>query len=163
MAQSPNPLGLLVKLYLLLALVVHVLVIMWTSKLTHDYEYSKKEEVAKANRRMTYYKKTSQDFSYGKDIRIFNLRNRIMDNYQEEINAYVKLQRMIKNREYLLGMAGIVTLLLTNVLMYGTLVQRVLGGMPVSLFMTSGGTSMPPVEPPWRMTRPIPPPQRIPE
>lgn len=119
---------------LLVALVVHVLVIMWTSKLTHDYEYSKKEEVSKASRRTNYYQKTSQDFSYGKDIRIFNLRKRIMDNYQEEINAYVKLQKMIRNREYLLGLLGIVTLLLTNVLMYGTLVQRVLGGMPVSSF-----------------------------
>ncbi|MBQ8280415.1 MAG: ABC transporter ATP-binding protein [Roseburia sp.] len=119
---------------LLIALVVHMLVIMWTSKLTHDFEYSKKEQVSKANRRINYYQKTSSDFSYGKDIRIFNLRKRIMDNYQEEINAYVKLQRMIKNREYLLGLLGIVTLLVTNVLMYGTLVQRVLDGMSVSSF-----------------------------
>ena len=119
---------------LLVSLVLHVIVIMWTSKRTHDYEYAKKEQVSKANRRINYYQKTSQDFSYGKDIRIFNLRKRIMDNYQEEINAYVKLQRMIRNREYLLGLLGIVTLLLSNVLVYGTLVQRVLGGMPVSSF-----------------------------
>ena len=119
---------------LLVSLVLHVIVIMWTSKRTHDYEYSKKEQVSKANRRINYYQKTSQDFSYGKDIRIFNLRKRIMDNYQEEINAYVKLQRMIRNREYLLGLLGIATLLLSNVLVYGTLVQRVIGGMPVSSF-----------------------------
>ena len=119
---------------LLVSLVLHVIVIMWTSKRTHDYEYARKEQVSKANRRINYYQKTSQDFSYGKDIRIFNLRKRIMDNYQEEINAYVKLQRMIRNREYLLGLLGIVTLLLSNVLVYGTLVQRVLGGMPVSSF-----------------------------
>ena len=119
---------------LLVSLVLHVIVIMWTSKRTHDYEYAKKEQVSKANRRINYYQKTSQDFSYGKDIRIFNLRKRIMDNYQEEINAYVKLQRMIRNREYLLGLLGIATLLLSNVLVYGTLVQRVIGGMPVSSF-----------------------------
>ena len=119
---------------LLVSLVLHVIVIMWTSKRTHDYEYAKKEQVSKANRRINYYQKTSQDFSYGKDIRIFNLRKRIMDNYQEEINAYVKLQRMIRNREYLLGLLGIATLLLSNVLVYGTLVQRVLGGMSVSSF-----------------------------
>ena len=119
---------------LLVSLVLHVIVIMWTSKRTHDYEYAKKEQVSKANRRINYYQKTSQDFSYGKDIRIFNLRKRIMDNYQEEINAAVKLQRMIRNREYLLGLLGIATLLLSNVLVYGTLVQRVLGGMPVSSF-----------------------------
>ena len=58
---------------LLVSLVVHVAVIMWTAKLTHDYEYSKKEEVSKAWRRIGYYQRTTQDFSYGKDIRIFNL------------------------------------------------------------------------------------------
>ncbi len=128
MAGALNPL-------LLVALVAHVAVTMWTSKLTHDYEYSKKEEISKAQRRMGYYRNTSQDFSYGKDIRIFNLRERIMNNYQEEINAYLKLLVKIKNREYLLGFAGIVTLLVTNLLTYGILVNKVLNGMPVSSFV----------------------------
>ncbi len=120
---------------LLLAIAVHVAVTMWTSKLTHDYEYSKKEETSKAQRRMDYYRKTTQDFSYGKDIRIFNLRQRIMANYQEEINAYLRLLVKIKNREYLLGFAGIATLLLTNLLTYGILVNKVLTGMSVSSFV----------------------------
>lgn len=119
---------------LLLSLVLHVAVVMWVSKKTHDFEYSKKEETSRAWRRIGYYQRTSQDFSYGKDIRIFNLRSRIMDNYQEEIGAYIKLFRSIRNRAYVLGLLGIITLLLTNVLTYGTLVQRVLEGMPVSSF-----------------------------
>ncbi|MGN1155163.1 MAG: ABC transporter ATP-binding protein [Agathobacter sp.] len=119
---------------LLISLVVHVLVIMWTSKLTHDYEYSKKEEMSKARRRTGYYEKTTQDFSYGKDIRIFNLRERIMSNYQQEIDAYVRLFAKIRNREFLLGLAGIATLFISNVLTYGILIQNVLGGMAVSSF-----------------------------
>lgn len=119
---------------LLLSLVVHVAVILWTSKLTHDYEYSKKEETSKAWRRIGYYERTTLDFSYGKDIRIFNLRNRIMDNYQAEINTMVKLFAGIKNREFLLGLCGIVTLLISNVLTYGILVRQVVNGMPVSSF-----------------------------
>lgn len=119
---------------LLLSLVVHVAVIMWTSKLTHDYEYSKKEEMSKAWRRIGYYQRTTQDFSYGKDIRIFNLRKRIMDNYQAEINAHLKIYASIKNREFLLGLCGIVTLLISNLLTYGILVQNVLDGMSVSSF-----------------------------
>ena len=119
---------------LLISLVVHVIVIMWTSKLTHDYEYSKKEEISKAWRRIGYYQRTTLDFSYGKDIRIFNLRTRIMDNYQAEIDAYVKLFSGIKNREFLLGLCGIVTLLISNVLTYGILLQNVMNGMPVSSF-----------------------------
>jgi len=119
---------------LLVSMVVHVAVILWTSKLTHDYEYSKKEETSKAWRRMNYYQKTTLDFSYGKDIRIFNVRKRIMDNYQAEIDAYVGLFAKIKNREFLLGLCGIVTLLISNVLTYGILVQNVINGMPVSSF-----------------------------
>lgn len=119
---------------LLLSLVVHVAVIMWTSKLTHDYEYSKKEEMSKAWRRIGYYQKMTQDFSYGKDIRIFNLRKRIMDNYQAEIDAHIKIYAKIKNREFFLGLCGIITLLVSNLLTYGILVQSVLDGMPVSSF-----------------------------
>lgn len=119
---------------LLISLVVHVLVIMWISKATHDFEYAKKKETSKAQRRIGYYQKTTQDFSYGKDIRIFNLRNRVMDNYQEEINAFLKLLGQIRNREYLLSLLGIVTLLITNVLTYGILIYNVLNGMPVSSF-----------------------------
>lgn len=119
---------------LLISLVVHVIVIMWASKVTHDYEYAKKEEVSKAERRIGYYRKTTQDFSYGKDIRIFNLRKRIMDNYQEEIHAFLRLFSQIRNREYVYGLAGIVTLLITNVLTYGILIHSVLNGMPVSSF-----------------------------
>ena len=119
---------------LLLALVGHVAVLMLTSKWTHDYEYARKEEQAKIRRKLNYYQRTTQDFSYGKDIRIFNLRSRIMENYQEELNAHLKLFAAIYDREFLLGLLGIVTLLLTNVLTYGTLVQRVLEGMPVSSF-----------------------------
>lgn len=119
---------------LLVSMIAHVAVILWTSKLTHDYEYSKKEETSKAWRRMDYYQKTTLDFSYGKDIRIFNVRKRIMDNYQAEIDAYVGLFAKIKNREFLLGLCGIVTLLISNVLTYGILVQSVINGMPVSSF-----------------------------
>ncbi len=119
---------------LLISLVAHVLVVMWTSKLTHDYEYSKKQELAKADRRIGYYKRTTQDFSFGKDIRIFNLRERIMANYQAEIDALVALFTKIRNREYVLGFLSLFTLLISNALTYGILIYEVLHGMPVSSF-----------------------------
>lgn len=119
---------------LLISLVVHVLMVMWTSKLTHDYEYARKQELSKAARRINYYKTTTQDFSYGKDIRIFNLRDRIMENYQEEINAYLVLFAKIRNREYALGFLSLFTLFVSNVLTYGILIYEVLHGMPISSF-----------------------------
>lgn len=115
-------------------LILHVIVMMWAAKAAHAYEYSQKEEVSRVRRRIDYFRKTTHDFSYGKDIRIFNMRERIMTNYRAEIETYVCLMAKIKGREYLYGLAGIVTLFVTNALMYATLIQGVLGGMPVSSF-----------------------------
>lgn len=119
---------------LLLSLIMHAFVIIQTSKMTHDYEYSKKQEIAKARRRIAYYQKTTQDFAYGKDIRIFQLRERIMKNYQDEIQAYLTLFSNIRNREYLLGFGALFTLFISNALTYGILIYEVLHGMSVSSF-----------------------------
>lgn len=119
---------------ILLALVVHVLVTMWVSRMSHNYSYSKKEEVAKAERQINYYYKTTHDFSFGKDIRIYNFRDRILKNYQSEIGALTVLKKKIAGREYLLGFAGLLTLLFTNVAMYGILIYRAYEGMPISSF-----------------------------
>ena len=118
----------------LLAIVVHVIVTMWAARKTHNYQYARKEELAKAGRKKTYYRKTTNDFTFGKDIRIFNLRNRILSNYQAEIDAYTSLNKKIKNKEYLYGFAGLFTLLLSNVVMYGILIYKAYMGMPISSF-----------------------------
>jgi ATP-binding cassette subfamily B protein/ATP-binding cassette subfamily C protein len=114
--------------------IIHWLTLMFVSAKTHDFEYSKKEEIAGASRRKEYFKKTSQDFSFGKDIRIFNFRKRLLDNLKYEINAYVKLFGMVENRKYVLGLLGILTLLLTNVCMYYILIKKAVAGMPISSF-----------------------------
>lgn len=119
---------------ILAALVLHVAVTMWVSKSDYTYRYDRREEEAKAKRRIDYFYKTTHDFSYGKDIRIYNFRDRIMKNYQAEINALTSLIKQFARRKYVMGLIGIVTLLLTNVLMYGILIYRGYEGMPVSSF-----------------------------
>lgn len=119
---------------ILVALIFHVAVTMWASRQNHNYRYARKEEQAKASRKISYYYKTTHDFSYGKDIRIYNFRDRIMKNYQEEILALTSIVKKFANREYLLGFAGLFTLTVTNILMYGILIYRAYYGMPVSSF-----------------------------
>ena len=116
----------------LLLVILHCGVLMWVSAKTHDYEYSLKEEKSKASRRMRYFNKTTHDFSFGKDIRIFNFRERIIANYKEEIGAFTGVLKMIENRRFLLGLVGIASLILTDVAMYGTLIYKAYQGMPVS-------------------------------
>lgn len=120
--------------WILLVLILHVFVTMWVSRMSHNYSYSKKEEEAKASRKINYYYRTTHDFSFGKDIRIYNFRDRILKNYQEEIKALTVLRGKIAGREYLLEFAGIFTLLLTNVVMYGILIYQAYYGMPISSF-----------------------------
>ena len=126
--------GMTLSPFVVLALVLHVIVIMWVSAKVHDLEYAKKEDIAKASRRMRYFRNTTQDFTFGKDIRIFDLRQRILDNYKSEINAYVAVKRMLANKKFLLGGASLLTLLLTNVVMYGILIEKTYNGMPISSF-----------------------------
>lgn len=120
--------------WILLALVVHVLTMMWASRRNHDYRYARKEERAKDERRIRYYYDTTHDFSYGKDIRIYNFRDRILTNYEREIQSLRALVKKLARHEYMLGLVGIATLLLTNALVYGILIARTLHGMPISSF-----------------------------
>lgn len=120
--------------FVLLALILHVGVVMWMSRSDHNFRYARKEESAKAERKMKYYEKTSQDFSFGKDIRIYNLRERILNNYEMEIRTYKKLIQKFADHKYVTSLVGVLTLLLTNVLMYGILIYRAYHGMPISSF-----------------------------
>ncbi len=116
----------------LVVTVLHCVTLMWVSVKTHDYEYSLKEERSKAQRRISYFNKTTHDFSFGKDIRIFNFRERIIANYKKEIEAFTAVIKMVENRRFALGFLGLFTLVFTNVAMYGILIYKAYQGMPVS-------------------------------
>lgn len=120
--------------WIVLALVAHVLVTMWVARQNHNYRYARKSEQAKQTRKISYYYNTTHDFSYGKDIRIYNLRDRIMKNYDAEIKGLMTLVKKLERHEYLLGLCGIATLFVTNVLMYGILIFDAVNGMSVSDF-----------------------------
>ncbi len=127
-------LGVSLNPLIVLALILHVAVTMFVSAKTHDFEYARKEDLAKAGRRVGYYEKTSADFRFGKDIRIFDLRDRILKNYKQEIRAYSAVRALIENKKFALGFLSLVTLLISNVTMYGLLAYKAYNGMPISDF-----------------------------
>lgn len=119
---------------ILICLCLHVAVTMWVGKLNYKNEYNCKEETSAANRKINYFHNTTHDFSYGKDIRIYHLKNRIMANYDAEIGALKKILQKLRSREYLLSFLCLGTLLITNVVMYGILISQAYGGMAISSF-----------------------------
>lgn len=116
------------------ALLIHVAATMFVSAKTHDCEYQHKEELAHARRKVQYYEKTTSDFRFGKDIRVFNMRDRILKNYLQEIKAYTKVLALVENKRYALSFISLLTLLVADGSMYGFLIYKAYYGMPISDF-----------------------------
>ena len=102
--------------------------------MAHNYRHANKQAESKAWRRIKYFRNTTNDFTFGKDIRIFNFRDRILRNYRMEIEAYTGLMGKIKKKEWLYGLLGMAAMLLTNIVMYGILIYDSCQGMPISSF-----------------------------
>ena len=119
---------------IVLVLFLHTAAVMWGANMAHNYHYANKQAESKAWRKIKYYRNTTNDFSFGKDIRIFNFRERILRNYRMEIEAYTGLNGKIKKKEWLYGLLGMATMLLTNIVMYGILIYDSYQGMPISSF-----------------------------
>lgn len=119
---------------ILLGLIVNVAVIVWIGRRQHRYQFSKKEELAKRERKVAYYNTTTYDFNYGKDIRTYQVRDRILRNYSAEIKGYAAVHRMIRNHEYHLGFLALFGLLISDGITYFILIKRVLDGMSIADF-----------------------------
>lgn len=121
--------------FILIALVVNIVATSWVSMAVNKYEYKKKENLSKHSRRVGYYSKTSKDFAYGKDVRLYDLKERILDNFNKEIKGYIDVFRLIKNREYALSFIILLTLLVSDICTYGILTYLVVvNGMPIADF-----------------------------
>ncbi len=122
------------NIFILIGLIVNTIMTMWISRQVHNYQYKKREEVAHAQRRKNYYYSATHDFGFGKDIRIYNFKDRILNNYSKEISGFVNVHKQIRNKEYFLGFLGLGTLLISDLLVYGILIHRTVNGMSIADF-----------------------------
>ena len=76
-----------IKYIYIIGIDLNVIVTMWISRRVHNFQYSKKQELSHGRRRKEYYYRTTHDFGYGKDIRIYNLKDRVLNNYTKEIDG----------------------------------------------------------------------------
>lgn len=66
------------------------------------------------------------NFAYGKDIRIFNLSNRIVDKFQCINIEQVKIQKDIKYKNLKVAIVEVFFLLIREEVVYGYLIYKVL-------------------------------------
>ncbi len=119
---------------ILAAILVNIAAIAYISRKVHAFRFAKREELGHAERRMDYFLRTTHDFAYGKDIRVYGLRERVIDNCKREIQGYVDIHALIARREYLLGFIGLATLLVSDAATYGLIVREVVRGMSIADF-----------------------------
>lgn len=122
------------SVFVLLAIMLSVSVSMTLSVEVKKFRHSHKNEINHASRKLRYYQEMTHDFSYGKDIRMYNFQNKIKENYSNEILSYMNVFRKIKNKEYFLGFIDLLFLLLSDSVLYYILITKVIDGMSIADF-----------------------------
>ena len=123
-----------VSIWILLALLLNLFINLWIQRKVSEYEYSMKNELSRQHRRKRYYYQTTHDFSFGKETRLYNLKDRVLKNYNREIQKYIDLNYLIKQKEFNLGFLGLFTLLISQATLYGILIWNVVHGMSIADF-----------------------------
>jgi ATP-binding cassette subfamily B protein/ATP-binding cassette subfamily C protein len=116
------------SVYILLSLIASVTVTLIVSSYIKKLQYKHKEEISHSSRRMNFYQNVSQDFSYGKDIRLFRLKDVILSKYDGQIANYVTVFKKIYNKEYRVGFFELLVLLIQDGVIYGVLVMKLFKG-----------------------------------
>lgn len=101
--------GVILAAFHPLIVIICVLIFLAKGKITHKVaEYIKKNEPerAKLNRQKRYYADLGYDFSYGKDIRIFSLLEKLKGFFREKSEAYVQNVKQISLKKLKLNISA---------------------------------------------------------
>lgn len=120
--------------FILLTLIIHTIASITVSYINQQYRYNRKEALSKASRKVDYLQKVTSDFSYGKDIRIYNLGNGIIGSLKKEIKGMVSIIKEMSRNKFALSFITVLTMLVSDVVMYGILINETLNGLSISSF-----------------------------
>lgn len=118
----------------LLAIILSVSISMVLSLAVKKFRYEHKNELNHASRKLRYFQDMTHDFSYGKDIRMYNFQEKIKSNYTKEIISYINVFKKIKNKEYFLGFIDLFFLLISDFVLYYILISKVINGLSIADF-----------------------------
>ncbi|MCM1131135.1 MAG: ABC transporter ATP-binding protein/permease [Roseburia sp.] len=105
------------------------------------YIEKRKEEKAHAGRQKYYYNNACSDFENGKDTRVFELKDTLMEKYKEKSLNYVSIVKAISNRKFGYGLFGLLALLIQDGISYALIIKAYFDGnigvSEVSLYITT--------------------------
>ncbi|MDD3999737.1 MAG: ABC transporter ATP-binding protein [Bacilli bacterium] len=83
-----------------------------------NYVEKRKADVSRTSRKRNYFYETCYDFTYGKDIRVYSLENKLANDYKKHSYNYLTVMKQIANRRFLVGLFELIMLLLQDGLAY---------------------------------------------
>lgn len=117
--------------YISLIIFFHVCVSIFMKRTANIYKYNMREAISKINRKKKYFGRITQDFQYGKDIKLYNLKEFMLRKYELEINKYYKLYAEIKRKEFLFSLVSSITFVFVDLVLYGTFAIKAVGGISI--------------------------------
>ncbi len=114
-------------------LIVIVLILMsllnlFLMKLAQNYEYSQQDKWAGLEKKMDYVEWTARDVSYGKDIRLYNMKDWFLNMRDTLTRESGKLRNKISKRYFFVSCANNLMLFLRDGIAYGYLIYSVFHG-----------------------------------
>lgn len=116
------------SIWIFVYLVFNVIVNFFIVKAVKKYEYSFKDDISNINRKKNYYMETTHDFRFGKDIRLYDMSEKILQRYDNEVVSIVSVYRKIESRRFKMALIEILLIMLREGLVYGYLIFAFING-----------------------------------
>lgn len=113
----------LLNFYIALAVIILFALITLVTTKSKKFAFLQKEKIANANRKMSYIYNTACDFSYGKDIRIYDYSSKLHSLHKERTYSYLSIFKRIANHEFGYGFVEVLLLLLQDGIGYFLVLQ----------------------------------------
>lgn len=121
--------------WILLFLIINVLISYALTIRVKKYEYSQKEKAADKDRRTFYVFDTMYDFAYGKDIRIYDLKNILIDKFKKFRGERIDISNDVQEKQLKVKIVDVILLVIREFVVYGYLIYNVLfTGMSIGDF-----------------------------
>ncbi len=115
-------------IWLIVLPLVSFVAIFWAQNKSDQYRFDRREEASRAERSLRVYGNVAQDFTYGKDVRLYGLEGIITNGYQSMIDNLVAITQSIASKQFNYSLVPMVVQGISSLLTLGLLVARALAG-----------------------------------
>lgn len=84
---------------IILILIINIFLEFKITNIVNEYKFSKRKERNNISRKSSYYAMTASDFKFGKDMRIYSMKDKFKSYFYNEVNRYKELLEDIFKKE----------------------------------------------------------------